>query len=325
MTRVLTLMAALASIGPSASSGELVTRDVYLMGTRARLVAAAPDRAEGVQTLERALRVLEDTEAELTTWRDDSVISRLNRQPIGAGFELPHALCDTFAALYEWHAATAGTFDPAIGRITDAWGIHAGGRVPPDSILRNARAASGLDKLSFDAARCIVTRRTDVRLDVGGFGKGDALDRVGRALGTAAWMIDLGGQVSVRRAPDGGPWQVAIAHPRDRQRPLIELQLSGGSLSTSGGSERDVEVNGRRIGHIIDPRTGEPARFEGSVVVWHQRGLIADILSTALYVMGPEAGLTFAEGRGIAACFLVPAADGTVRIDATAAFRSLLS
>jgi thiamine biosynthesis lipoprotein len=316
---------ALIAPGLAASDGALATRDVYLMGTRARLVAWASNRAEGMATLERALRVLEHTEAELSTWRDDSVISRLNRQAIGTGFELPHALCETFAALYEWHAATAGTFDPAIGRITDAWGIHAGGRVPPEPILREARAASGLDTLTFDAAACRVTRRTDVRLDVGGFGKGEALDRVSRQLGDAAWMIDLGGQVSVHGSPDGRPWQVAVAHPRDRERALFELHLSGGSVSTSGGSERDLTVNGRRIGHILDPRSGQPAAFDGSVVVWHERGLVSDILSTALYVMGPDAGLEFAERRGIAACFLAPTSNGIVRIRATRAFRSLLS
>jgi thiamine biosynthesis lipoprotein len=307
-----------------AADGEMVVRDAYLMGTRVSLAAWATDRAEGLRTLERALQLLETTEAELSTWRADSAISGLNRHPVGSAFELPHDLCGTFAALYEWHAATAGTFDPAIGPITDAWGIHAGGRVPPPHILREARESSGLDKLTFDGARCTVTRRADVRVDAGGFGKGDALDRVERALRDGPWMADLGGQVSVHGRPGGRPWQVGVAHPRDRHRALLYLQLSEGSLATSGASERDLAVNGRRVGHILDPRTGEPAAFEGSVVVWHRRALAADILSTALYVMGRDAGLAFAERRRVAACFLVPAADGTVRIDATAAFRELM-
>jgi thiamine biosynthesis lipoprotein len=82
--------------------------------------------------------------------------------------------------------------------------------------------------------------------------------------------------------------------------------MASGSLSTSGGSERDRRVQGQRIGHIIDPRTGRPSTFDGSVVVWSERGLAADIISTALYVMGPDEGLRWAEPRRIAACFLVP-------------------
>jgi thiamine biosynthesis lipoprotein len=311
---------------PNAVPGETVVRDVYLMGTRALLVTSAADRVTGLATLDRALGILESAEAELSTWRDDSIVSRLNRQPVHSAFVIPHELCDTFAVLYTWHAATAGTFDPAIGRLTDAWGIHADGRVPPEPVLRLARATSGLDLLDFDATRCEVTRRADAWLDVGAFGKGDALDRVERGLGGASWMIDLGGQVSVHGTPAGAQaWQVAIAHPRDRERAWLHVALTKGSLATSGGSERDAIVDGRRVGHILDPRTGEPAGFEGSVSVWHRRGVVADILSTALYVMGPAEGLAFAERRGIAACYLVAVADGTVRMLATSPFRQLIT
>jgi thiamine biosynthesis lipoprotein len=100
--------------------------------------------------------------------------------------------------------------------------------------------------------------------------------------------------------------------------------MTSGSLSTSAGSERDLAVNSTRVGHIVDPRTGHPATFDGSVTVWHERGLAADILSTALYVMGPEAGLRWAAARGIAACYLIP--DGaSVRMESTAAFSRLVT
>jgi thiamine biosynthesis lipoprotein len=246
----------------------------------------------------------------------------LNRQPVGRPFQVPDGLCTSLSNIFVWHAATAGTFDPAIGRLTDAWGIHAGGRVPPADILRDARAASGLALVEFSHPQCEVTRLADVALDVGGFGKGDALDRAARALGDARWMIDLGGQVSVNGAPPGERgWHVAIAHPRNRERPVLDVRLASGSLATSGGSERDVEVDGRRVGHILDPRTGEPASFDGSVTVWHERGLAADVLSTALYVMGPDDGLTWAESRNLSAVYLVPTADGDILVRSTTAWR----
>ena len=98
--------------------------------------------------------------------------------------------------------------------------------------------------------------------------------------------------------------------------------MRAGSLSTSAGSERDLVVSGLRIAHHFDPRTGRPATFTGSVTVWHERGLVADMLSTALYVMGPEPGLQWAEARGIAACYLIPER-GTLRVETTRAFRRL--
>ena len=138
-------------------------------------------------------------------------------------------------------------------------------------------------------------------------------------------MVDLGGQVSVsgpRR--DGSPWLVAIAHPGDRNRPSIHVALRQGSLSTSGGSERDLQVDGTRIGHILDPRTGRPAPFVGAVTVWHERGLVADILSTALYVMGRDVGLAWAEQAGVAAAYLTLDDDSGLRIATTPAFDRLI-
>ena len=315
--------AMLAALGAAGAGGaELVSRDVFLMGTRATLSAWAPDRRAGLDSLDAALRVLEAAEAELSTWREDSAVSRLNRQPIGRPFALGDALCASLADIFVWHAATAGTFDPAIGRLTDAWGIHAAGRVPPDPILREARAASGLGLLEFDRAGCEVTRLAPVTLDVGAFGKGDALDRAARALGDTSWMIDLGGQIAARGAPPGERgWGVAVAHPLRRDRPHLHLALGGGSLATSGGSERDLVAGSRRVGHVLDPRSGRPAAFGGSVSVWHPRAIVADMLSTALFVMGPDEGLAWAEARGIAATYLVPASDGDVMAQSTTAWR----
>jgi len=86
-----------------------------------------------------------------------------------------------------------------------------------------------------------------------------------------------------------------------------------------------MTVDGARVSHIFDPRTMRPAGFEGSVTVWHRRGLAADALSTALFVMGPDEGLRWAEARGIAALYLVPAQGGAVRAAATRAFSERFS
>jgi thiamine biosynthesis lipoprotein len=303
-----------------AAAPQLYQRDVYLMGTQARLAVYAPDRPRGIATLETALAALERTERQLSTWQQNSPISRLNRTPTGHRWRAEESLCALFADLYEWQHTTGGTFDPAIGALTAAWKIHEDGALPTDLQLDDARQRSGLQHFDFDRQQCTITRRTDVTLDVGAFGKGEALDRAARALSGTAWMIDLGGQVAVGGTPpDGKPWIVALAHPADRQRVITNVPLSAGSLSTSGGSERDLRVGRTRVGHILDPRTGRPTPFEGSVVVWHERALVADILSTALYVMGPEAGLPWAASRGFAAAYLIPEG-ASVRVTATPDF-----
>lgn len=325
MTRAAVAALALASAVLPVHALEPTTREVYLMGTRARLVTWAATRAEALDILDAAVRVLENAEAELSTWRPGSAVSRLNRHPLGQPWQSTPGLCEALPALYRWHAATAGAFDPAVGRLTDAWGIHADGRVPEPAALAAARSASGLHRLDFDRERCQVTRRGDVTLDVGAFGKGDALDRVARSLGEAAWLIDLGGQVSVNGTPPNqAGWQLSVAHPLHRDRPWLDVRIREGSLATSAGSERDLTVSDRRVGHILDPRTGQPATFTGSVTVWHRSGLAADALSTALFVMGPDGGLRWAEARGIAACYLIPHPDGRVVVRTTGAFRPLI-
>jgi thiamine biosynthesis lipoprotein len=312
--------AVLVAASTLAAAPQLYQRQVYLMGTEARLAVYAPDRPRGIADLETALEALEKTERQLSTWQENSLISRLNRTPAGNRWRADELMCALFADLYEWQHTTGGTFDPAIGALTAAWKIHEGGTLPTDFQLDAARRRSGLQHLDFDRQQCTLTRRIEVTLDVGAFGKGEALDRAARALSGTAWMIDLGGQVAVGGTPpDGKPWIVALAHPADRQRVITQVPLSAGSLSTSGGSERDLRVGNTRVGHILDPRTGRPAPFDGSVTAWHERALVADILSTALYVMGPEIGLGWAAAQGYAAAYLIPEA-GAVRVSATPAF-----
>jgi thiamine biosynthesis lipoprotein len=313
-----------AALGSSGDPSTNVQRQAYLMGTRAVLATLAVDRAQGLLTLERMLAGLEAVEAELSTWRDDSRLSTINRQPIGTPQSAADRLCELLAELGSWHHATGGAFDPAIGSLVAAWGLREGGRQPSPAELAGARSDAGLHHLAVRLSPCQVTRLRDVILDAGAFGKGAALDRVAEAElahGTRAWMIDLGGQVATG-GRGGEPWPVALAHPRRRSEAALHLQLGAGSLATSGGSVRDVEVDGRTIGHILDPRTGHPVSRSDSVTVWHPRALVADILSTALYVMGIDEGLAWAEAREIAACFLVPAPEGpAITIRATRPFR----
>lgn len=126
--------------------------------------------------------------------------------------------------------------------------------------------------------------------EAGAFGKGYALDRM-LALTRGDATIDFGGQLIVR-----GTREVAIADPRERAKPVVALTIANASLSTSGDSEQP--------GHIFDPRTGRSVRRDLSVSVIANDGVTADILSTALYVMGEEEGLRWANANGVAAIFI---------------------
>lgn len=303
---------AAAVTAAGAAHPQLISRQVHLMGTTATLSTYDGERGRGLDRLERLLTALETTEAQLSTWRPASEVSRLNAAAGRGPQQMSPSLCAALELGAAWVAHTNGAFDPAVGALMAAWDIHGEGRVAAPNDVHEALRRSGWQRLRFDSARCSIELPEGVSIDVGAWGKGEGLDRARAALGAAAapWLIDLGGQVAAHGSPpDGGGWPVAIAHPLRRSEPLLEVRMTSGSLSTSAGSERDLHVDGRRIGHILDPRTGYPARFTGSVSVWHEQALVADMLSTALFVMGPDGGLRWADARGIAACYLVP--DGT--------------
>lgn len=296
-------------------------RQAFVMGTRVELQAYANDRPTGLALLEQMLAVIERTDVELSTWRQDSVVSRLNAAAGGGPQALPPQICRLLGDLEGLVDQTAGAFDPAIGPLVTAWDLHGAGRIPGDRDLASARAASGWHRIALDAAACELALPPGASLDVGAFGKGEALDRMRDALpaGTA-WLANLGGQLAAASGQGSGGWTADLALPHARMDRAMSVRLVTGSLATSAGSERDLSVNGTRVGHILDPRSGRPATFRGSVTVWAERALMADVLSTALYVMGPDEGLQWADRHGIAVVFLDAAPGGAVHARRSAAF-----
>jgi thiamine biosynthesis lipoprotein len=198
-----------------------------------------------------------------------------------------------------WARRTELAFDARVGALVDVWDLRGDGAVPSSEELASARAASGPAAISIDASASTVVRHSSSAwIDTGAFGKGAALRSAAALLkerGVSRALLDLGGQLWAKGSADE-PWQVWVAHPSRRDEPAVELKVQNISLATSGTSERWVEVGGRRLGHILDPRTGTPAPAWGSVTVVSADPLEADILSTALFVMGPDAGLRWAQG-----------------------------
>jgi thiamine biosynthesis lipoprotein len=283
----------------------VLDRTVLVMGTELRLHLAGPGNlaADSELALAEASRI----EAACSTWNPASSWSRLN-----ASGALPVALdrewIDLLGQMKAWQARTGGAFDPVLMALMRAWGIRPGGRTPDPQARNRAQQASGAHLLELDPkAGTARLTHPDAGVEEGGFLKGYTLDRLRQAAGTPDGLLDFGGQLLAW----GRPVAVSIADPRERQLPRLSVRLENASLSGSGTSER-----GR---HILDPRTGEPCPAWGSTAVVAPDALSADVLSTALYVLGPDEGLAWAQRQGLAAAFLLN--NGTIRM--TAAFRAL--
>jgi len=263
---------------------ERIERRVMLMGTLLEIAVEAASREQGLAASERAVEALEAAEARLSTWRDDTELARLNQAPSGEPRSLSPALASDLGAARRCWEETERAFNPAVGPLVRVWGLRTGGQSPSAEERSAAVADSRLEDLRLEGG-IAVRERPGLTLEEGGFGKGAGLGDAMAALavaGVTRASLDLGGQVAVL----GGGWTVPVADPRQRDRQAVALAIDGGSVSTSGNSERP--------GHLLDPRTGEPVPDFGSVTVWTADPLRADCLSTGLYVLGPEGALRWA-------------------------------
>ncbi|HEY7479183.1 MAG TPA: FAD:protein FMN transferase [Gemmatimonadales bacterium] len=271
------------------------------MGTTLRIGVRAPDRKAGIAAIEEAFHAVRRDDSLLSTWRDDSEITRLNRAPAGTPVVLPVELYRLLRDCQRWSRETGGAFDPGIGALVDVWDLRRAGRIPSAAELSAARARSGIGRFSFaDRSHSVTRSRAGAWIDTGAFGKGAALGSARSALrrhGIESAFLNFGGQVLALGADRGADWIVPVADPARRAEPVMRLRLRGRSASTSAQSERWVEVEGRKLGHILDPRSGEPVPAWGSVTVVAEDPTLADVYSTALLVLGPERAIAWGRSR----------------------------
>jgi len=285
----LLLVTAMAWAAPrGAAQADSVQRRVSTMGTVLHIRVEAEGRAEALQASELALQAIESVAARLSTWSEDSELARLNRAPVGELFRPSAELERDLQRARELWRETDAAFEPGIGALVGAWGLRSGGRVPSPDEIRTALESGGLAALEWVEGG---VRRTHQGLVIeeGAFGKGIALDAAFAALrevGVRSAILDLGGQVCVL-SPRVERFE--LADPRERQLGVLEVEIQDGSFATSGNSEQP--------GHLLDPRTGRPIESAASVTVFASDATRADGLSTALFVMGPDAALAWAHAH----------------------------
>lgn len=304
---------------PRAEPGIALERSFRLMGTTFGVTIAAPTREAAIAAADAARLAVARAEARLSTWTPESELSALNSAPTGRPLRISPSLARDLRSVHAIARETDGAFSPWLGPLVEAWGLREAEsvrRAPSAARLARARAAARPEAFHLDpsgAPDTIVRRLPGARYEEGGFGKGIGLDDAVAELRDRPELIgavlDFGGQVSVLGR---FPAEIRVAHPRRRDEPALILTLpptfaaNGGSISTSGISEHGH--------HILDPRTGAPAAFDGSVTVLAPTGVEADALSTALFAMGPERGARWANARGKQALWLVPLPDGLAAV-----------
>jgi len=265
-----------------------------------------------------ALDLVDEIEDRISVYRDSSELARLNALASTGWQPCRSDLIALLGHARALHELTGGSFDPAAGSLVRAWGfLRRQGRVPDAATLGAARERSGMAWVEIDpTAERVRFTRPGIEINLGAIGKGWALDRVIdqlRLAGVGSVLVH-GGSSSVRAMGVQGPtlpgrsgWRVGIRHPLRPGRRLATVTLVDRALGTSGSGTQFFVDRGKRLGHILDPRSGFPAEGVLSATVIAPRAADADALSTALYVLGPEGLERIAPAGGdIAAVLVVP-------------------
>jgi thiamine biosynthesis lipoprotein len=262
------------------------------MGCQFEIYLCGEDREHLIAVGEDALDEIERLNAQLSHYREDSDIARINRHAQRSWVTVEPELYSLLCRCREWHLASDGAFDITAGPLLRLWGFHHGDhRVPPPHEIEQALRHTGMHRLLFDdQRRMLYFAETGLELNLGAVGKGYALDKAAEVLrmhGIHNALLHGGHStiLALGHHPSGDPWSFDIRSPLDG-RILHTVGLSSQALSTSGDEEQFFVQGTTRYSHILDPRTGTPIQNMRRVCTICRSAAESDALSTALFVRG---------------------------------------
>ena len=283
------------------------------MGSRFEVTAVHEDPGRAQQAIDAAYAEIDRLEAMISSWRDSSQTSAINANagvaPVGVSQELFNLIRRSLRV----SELTEGAFDITFAGVGKLWDFDSDPPALPDpEAVRQAIARIDYRDVVLDPENhTVFLKRTGMRIGFGAIGKGYAANRavfVLKGMGIESGVVNAGGDLVAFGAQESGePWQIGIAHPRDRDHVFLRLKLSEQAVVTSGDYERFMIVDGKRYCHILDPKTGFPADSLQSVTIICPDAELADALATSVFVMGPEKGMALIERLKNVECVLVDA------------------
>jgi thiamine biosynthesis lipoprotein len=278
------------------------------MGTEVGLTAWTSDEPRAVAAFAAAFGEFDRLDALMSVWKDGSDVVRLNAaagdRPVPVSVETREVL-HTARQVSEW---TSGRFDVTFGALSGLWKFD--NQDKDNTVPARREVLARLPLINYrdlevdDSAGTAFLKRKGMRANLGGIGKGYAVDRavdILRRSGLHDFMIQAGGDMYVAGTRGGRPWRLGIRDPRGpADKSFAMLDVTDATFSTSGDYERFFIKDGRRYHHILDLSAGEPARASRSVTLVTDRAVIADALAKGVFILGPDAGMALIERtRGV--------------------------
>ncbi len=262
-----------------------------IMGTRIVVELWADDRAKGNATIEAVLAEMRRVDQDMSTYKPTSEVSRVNAEAAKGPVQISDELFDLLTQALGYSRLTEGAFDITYASVGYLYDFRR--HVKPDDEAI-AKALPGIDYrhvILDPKARTVRFMREGVRIDLGGIGKGHAVDRGIQILqqrGISHGLVTAGGDSRIIGDRFGKPWVIGIRHPDRKDEVIARIPLEDAALSTSGDYERYFDQDGVRYHHIIDPHTGKSARKVRSTTIIGPTATRTDGLSKTAFVLGAE-------------------------------------
>lgn len=255
---------------------------------------------------------------QMSTWKPDSDLSRLNAMPAQQWLTVPEELVEVLETALRIGAQSHGAFDIGVGDLVNAWGFGPAGPTPDErqtSALKEHVHHPASDLLEIDRVQKRVRKRASIALDLSGIAKGYGVDALADCLdgfGITRYLVGIDGEMRARgHKPDGQAWAIAIEKPvRDVREVMGVMELTDAAIATSGDYRHWVEVAGRHHAHTMNPLDRQPVCNRlAAVTVVMSSCMLADAWATALLVLGEATGVELAQKRGMDALFVLREGD----------------
>ncbi|MBI3569553.1 MAG: FAD:protein FMN transferase [Gammaproteobacteria bacterium] len=292
------LLCVALSVGTPLAHAQWLTGEEAIMGTAVRVELWADDKAAGEAAITAVMAEMHRIDREMSPYKPESELSRINREAADHPVPISAEMFDILSRSIEFSKLSGGAFDitfSSVGYMYD-YRHHI---KPTDKEIEQALPGINYRHMLLDAQkRTVKFARPGVRIDLGGIGKGYAVDNSIALLkkrGITHAIVTAGGDSRVLGDRRGRPWMVGIRDPRRKDNVVAVLPLINSAISTSGDYERYFEVDGVRYHHILNPKTGRSATGVHSVSVIGPDATTTDGLTKPVFILGPEKGLRLIE------------------------------
>jgi FAD:protein FMN transferase len=287
-------------------------RVLRLMGNRFEILVVHSDEHEAELCIDGAVAEIQRIEALLTTFNEKSQTSEINKNAGVRPVKVDREVFDLVKRSVRISELTQGAFDISYGSVDKKfWNFDVAMKELPDpELARESVKLINYRDIELDEEESMVfLRNKGMRIGFGGIGKGYAAEQAKRLLkqsSVAAGIVNAAGDLAAwGLQPDGRPWSIGIADPRQKHQPFSSIEINDMAVATSGNYEKYAVINGKRYSHTIDPRTGYPISGINSVTVICTNAEIADALATPVMIMGVKAGLYMINQMKGIACIIV--------------------